>query len=171
MSLEDRRPERAKRGSTRNESCGVGGNESPRKPPLKKKEETVPVRKPKFSTGNGKSKGKKYEKDPGKIREPKPSGMSLNDPVKTLEEFNGIVNSLTATGLRLVDGVGGFSAVSESQRKLLKTLRKIGSESLPPELVDSFSLLEKTTRSKKYVRKVAVKNPKPGGRKFRYIYD
>ena len=171
MSDGDRRQPRSRRGSTRNESCGEGGNESPRKPRLKGKEDTVPIRKPKFSTGCKQSEGKKKPRDPGKIREPKPSGLSLSDPVKTLNEFNGLVNQMTMAGLGIVEGVGGFSVVAKEQRELLEQLRKMDAEDLSPELLESFDLLEKTTRSKKYVRKVKVKSPKPGGRKFRYIYD
>jgi len=172
MKFDDRRPERAKRGSTRNESCGLGGNEPPEKPRLKEKEETVPVRKPRFPKGTPpKNKGKETVKDPGKIKEPKPSGLSLNDPVKMLEEFNSTVNQLTLAGLTLVEKAGGFSEVAKKQKSLLKKFRSVGEDNLPEELVESLRLLEKTTRSRKYVRKVEIRNPKPGGRKFRYIYE
>jgi len=170
MKFDDRRPGRAKRGSTRNESCGLGGNEPPEKPRLKTKEDTTPVREPKFPTGKASPKGKHFKKDPGKIREPKPAGMSLSDPVKMLSEFNSLVNHLTMAGLTLVEEAGGFSEVAKQQKELLKEFRSIGEGALSPELAESFALLEKTTRSGKYLKKVPVKNPKPGGRKFRYIY-
>jgi len=170
MKFDDRRPDRAKRGSTRNDSCGLGGNEPPGKPRLKKKEDTVPVRKPKLSPKTPKPTEGRNDMDPAKIREPKPKGMSLNDPVKMLDEFNGLVNSLVTAGMNIVEEAGGFSAVEKTQKDLLNNLRDLGEDILPPELAKSFELLEKTTRSRKYLRKVPVKNPKPGGRKFRYIY-
>jgi hypothetical protein len=168
VKFDDRRPERQKRGSTRNESCGLGGNEPP-KPRLKKKEDSTPVRKPRLSPKRPKPAEKRETMEPGKIREPKPKGMSLNDPVKMLEEFNILVNKMALAGIDIVEEAGGFSAVEKSQQELLGKLKDLG-ESLPPELSESFELLAKTTRSSKYVQKVPVKNPKPGGRKFRYIY-
>ena len=170
MKFDERRPERQRRGSTRNASSGVGRNEPPSKPPLRGKEETAPVRKPKFPTGKKKPKEERAE-NPGKIREPKPKGMSLSNPVKMLTEFNVLVNHMVVAGLHLVESAGGFSKVEQKQQDLLKKFRGMEKDTLPPELKDSFELLEKTTRSQRYVRKVPIRNPKSGGRKFRYIYE
>lgn len=167
MKFDDRRPERQKRGSTRNESCGMGGNESPSKPRLKKKEDSVPVRKPRLKPKNPAPPEKRENMEPG-VKEPKPKGMSLNDPMKMLSEFNVLVNKMALAGINIVEESGGFSAVEKEQQELLKILKGMGD--LPPGLSESFDRLDKAVKSRRYLKKVPVRNPKSGGRKFRYIY-
>lgn len=163
MAQGDRRPIRERRASTRNESCGLGGNEAAEKPRLKSKEETVPVRKPHLRPSTPKPKESRFEEDPSKVRLPKPKAMSLDvDPVKTLAEFNCLVNSLAKTGVRAVQRVGGFSAVSRAQKELLKEMKEM--DSLPPELSEAFDTL--AAALPKYLRKEVGADGK-----VRYLYS
>jgi hypothetical protein len=72
-----RRPKvKSRRVTTRNESCGAGGNESAEKPRLQTAVDTAVVRKPNFYLGPNKPKEAAI-KDPSKIRDPKVGGLSL----------------------------------------------------------------------------------------------
>lgn len=152
MDIDDRRMSRVKRGSTRNETCGLGGNEPSKKPKLKKKEETTPVRKPRLSVPNPSAKGEKVP-DPSKIRDVKPKAMSLNDPIKVLQEFNEVVNVLTDAGMSTVDQAGGFSAIAQAQQNLFNELKGVDKEFLSSELLNTFSRLEDAVKMTRYVHK------------------
>lgn len=124
MELGDRRPDRMKRNSTRNASCGVGGNESPSKPSLKKKSALAP-RKP--SLGVKKATPKTTVKtEPPKIKDAEPKQLSFDQKrkqkeqlnlntaaLKELNVFNQVVNDAAVLGIGLVDCVGGFSALDD----------------------------------------------------------
>lgn len=169
MALDDRRPPRGRRGSTRNQSCGEGGNERAEKPRLRTKEGGTPVRKPRLNVPTPKPKEKR-DSFLGEIREPKVPGMSLKAATDTLSEFNQLVNVMASAGLEIMKKSGDFAAVEKAQRDLLDELRQVGSEELTEELLKSFGLLREAANPRKYIAKVPVRNPRPGGKKHRYIY-
>lgn len=76
MPKSNRRAVRVVRGSTRNESCGIGGNAPAEKQRLKTSVDTVPVRKPQLKK-TAPSPPVRKPRDPAKVREPKAPGMSL----------------------------------------------------------------------------------------------
>ena len=157
MGNSDRRPNRGKRGSTRNESCGEGGNESPRKPKFRKKEEITPIRKPRLTVPSPKVKEPR-DPSPVGVREAKPDGMSLNLTLDCLEEFNGLVTHMAEAGLEVVKKAGDFSEVQKNQQVILDKIRTVAKEHLSPEMLATFSRLENATRSSKYVRKEKMKD-------------
>jgi hypothetical protein len=94
MPKSNRRAQRRIRGSTRNESCGIGGNEPPEKPRLKTRAETTPVRKPKFIK-TVPAPEQQRTPVPVKIKEPKAPGMTLSvQTMKELEDFNRLVEAV-----------------------------------------------------------------------------
>lgn len=80
-----RRPKvKSRRTTTRNESCGEGGNESAEKPRLQTAVDTAVVRKPNFYLGPNKPKEAAIP-DPSKFRDIKVSRPSLKP--KTLKSL------------------------------------------------------------------------------------
>ena len=123
----------------------------------------MPVRKPPLRPSTPKPKESRFKGDPPKVRTPKPKAMSLDvDPVKTLEEFNSLVNSLADDGVKVVERAGGFSVVSRVQKELLKEMKEL--DYLPPELSVAFDTL--AAALPKYLRKEFGADGK-----VRYIYS
>lgn len=116
MELDDRRPDRPKRESSRNASNDIGGNEKPRKPDMGIEEDSMPRQpkmKPKKPAPVEHEYGKMPEKRPPKVKRISVPVEKERDVLKSLKDFNDVVNQIVDAELKIIEDLGGFSAVNE----------------------------------------------------------